>query len=131
MSTSGSSVASNWNGLATSNGRPIEERVSKQDIRVNHSFIDRLPATLDLYNGLASPGDADILKVALELGLHPRNWHKRPGAQDSVDSARLLHGLWLGISLETSELERSVAKGRGDVRSFAASSGKNRTGLLR
>jgi hypothetical protein len=65
---------------------------------------------LDLQEGLASPGDADILKVALELKLNPRDWHKGPGPQGSVDGARLLHGLWLGISLDTSELERSVAK---------------------
>lgn len=68
----------------------------------NHSTIDHLPATLDLQDWLASPGDADILKVALELKLNPRDWHKGPGPQGSVDSARLLHGLWLGISLETS-----------------------------
>lgn len=75
-----------------------------------HSTIDHLPATLDLHEGLASPGDADILKVALELKLNPRDWHEGAGPQGSVDGARLLHGLWLSISLETSELERSVAK---------------------
>lgn len=75
-----------------------------------HSTIDHLPATLDLHEGLASPGDADILKVALELKLNPRDWHEGTGPQGSVDGARLLHGLWLSISLETSELERSVAK---------------------
>jgi hypothetical protein len=58
-----------------------------------HSTIDHLPATLDLHEGLASPGDADILKVALELKLNPRDWHKGTGPQGSVDSARLLHGL--------------------------------------
>ena len=83
---------------ASKNGKPI------------HSTIDHLPATLDLHEGLASPGDADILKVALELKLNARDRHEGTGPQGGVDSARLLHGLWLSISLETSELERSVAK---------------------
>jgi hypothetical protein len=66
-----------------------------------NSTIDHLPATLDLQEGLSSAGDGHILEVALELKLHPRSGEgSRP--QGSVDSAGLLHGLWLSISLETS-----------------------------
>jgi hypothetical protein len=109
-----------------------ESASASKSSRPSHNRIDYLPATLDLQEGLASPGDADILKVALELKLHPRDWDQRPGTQGSVDSARLLHGLWLGISLETSLLERSVAK-KGVVmcECLSQSSRKNRTGLLR
>jgi hypothetical protein len=48
--------------------------------------------------------------VALELKLHPGDGGKGARPQGSVESACLLHGLWLSISLETSKLERSVAK---------------------
>ena len=47
-----------------------------KNVRLSLSTIDHLPATLDLNEGLASSGDADILEVALELKLHPRDRHE-------------------------------------------------------